>query len=142
MSSAGVNPMIIASDETLLRSRRFDVIAIEVERVDADGATNSRPPTVRLRLLEVLRGRKRGAVFEAIWQAAPEPVATAENGVGLADADAYGTWLAAPFRGPATGERYVALVDRSAPGAPTILYRCRAADSPAERARIKALLGR
>jgi hypothetical protein len=142
MSSAGANQMILASDETLLRSRRFDVIAIEVERVDSDGATNSRPPTVRLRLLEVLRGRKRGAVFEAIWQAPPDPVANAEDGVGLVNPRAYGIWLTAPFRGPATGERYVALVDRSAPGAPTILSRCRAADSPAERARIRALLRR
>jgi hypothetical protein len=134
--------MEVASDETLLRSRRFDVMVIEVERVDADGATHSRPPTVRLRVLEMLRGRKRGAKFEASWQAAPDPVATAENGAGIANPEAYRAWLATPFAGPAAGERFIALIDKSAGGTSTVLHRCRTPDSPGERARIKALVKR
>src|SRR5262249_8204007 len=139
MQASGPSLMQAASDEALLRDPQFEVLAVKVERVDAQGATHARPPAVTLKVLKGLRGRARKGPLRARGEPEPDPAATAETGAGLADPEAFSRWMAAPFAGPGQGESWIVLLQRYGDGSASIPHRCRFPDSPDNRKRIGKL---
>jgi hypothetical protein len=123
----------LISDDELVRDRRYDLVAVKVKSVDARDATNGRPPTVVLEVLERYRGENRRKSLTVKWPAVPKDAPDE-------DPKARAKWLAKTYAGPAVDEAFIVLVEKSAGAASSVLTRCRLAYSPAERARVMTLV--
>jgi len=120
------------SDEALLRDARYDLLAVTVKSVDARDATNGRPPTVVLGVLERFRGENRRKSITVAWPAVPN------NDLAPTDPKRV-AWLAKPYVGPAVNDTFIVLMEKASGAASSVLTRCRFPYSPAERLRVLTL---
>src|SRR5262245_47384464 len=117
MDTGGPSRMMIAPDEALLQSREYEVLAVRVVNVDAQGATNGHPPTVELEVLAALRGKAHRRSIRATWEAPIDPAVADEDGTRPTHPELIDKWLAQPYAGPRTGEELIVLVEPRPDGA-------------------------
>lgn len=122
----------MVSDEVLIRDQRYDLLIVKVRSVDARDATNRRPPTVVLDVLERMRAETRRKTLNVAWPAEPMPAK-------IEDPKKQAKWLDTPYAGPAVDSAFIVLVEKTGGKASSVLTRCRFPDSPAERVRIMKL---
>lgn len=123
-----------SSNESLVRDKRYDLLAVRVKHVDARDATNSRPPTVVLEVLERFRGENRRKQLTLAWPAEASEVV-------LANPKKRAKWLATAYAGPAVAATFIVLVEKSGGAAISVLSRCRFPYTPEERVRVMNLAG-
>jgi hypothetical protein len=120
---------IYPSDQELLTAEGAIVAAVVVEDVRPLVGTNGRPPRLRLRVGEVIRGRLPPREIEADW---PRP---GYNGTDEGDRPPAG-WFDELLPAPTQGTRLILLLSREGDGY-RIAERCRYPDTPAVRRQVR-----
>jgi hypothetical protein len=120
---------IYPSDQELLAAEGAIVAAVVVEDVRPLVGTNGRPPRLRLRVDEVIRGTLPVEQFEADW---PRPE---YHGPDEGDRP-HPAWLDQPLPAPTYGTRLVLLLSREG-DAYRIAERCRYPDTAAVRRQVR-----
>jgi hypothetical protein len=108
-----------------LENPHFDAVVVSVLSSDDRGATNGDPPTSRVRVEEVLRGRGQPEFMRAVWQAQPGPgdyEVTARFRDGeYVEPVTEERWYREPLLGPGPGERLIVFyADEEADGSVSV----------------------
>jgi hypothetical protein len=122
-----------------LENPHFDAVVVSVISTDDLRATNGDPPTSRVRVEEVLRGRGQPEFMRVVWMTQPGPgdyEATSRFRDGeYAEPIAEDRWYEEALRGPGSGERLIVFyADEEADGSVTVQSAYSATDENIRRA--------